>query len=194
MDRNERKNRNWIKTENAIKDSLILLCNEHQSITKVTVKELCERANISKSTFYLHYDGIENIFNTVGDHFILAFDEIFEKLTASGNPDFLFFIRRLVVYVNESSELIKIGLAYSPSLTRYIENIKVQLEKAVYRSPLLKKLTISNKQMLIEVKIIAGGIIDFIIDLLRSNRYNQLEANAHAIDDYINRWIKSISA
>lgn len=55
-----------VKTRRAIRNALIELAEE-KDVEKITVKELCERAEISKPAFYSHYgniydvvDGIEN--------------------------------------------------------------------------------------------------------------------------------------
>jgi AcrR family transcriptional regulator len=41
-------------TQTVLKDSLIELMRE-KSISKITIKELCERADINRTTFYAHY-------------------------------------------------------------------------------------------------------------------------------------------
>lgn len=48
------------RTESAIHAAFLDLLFE-KDITKITVKELCERADINKSTFYLHYRDIYDL-------------------------------------------------------------------------------------------------------------------------------------
>lgn len=45
------------KTENAIKNAFLEL-RSRKALEKITVKELCEKARINKSTFYAHYQDI----------------------------------------------------------------------------------------------------------------------------------------
>lgn len=45
------------KTESAIKNAFLELRSQ-KSVEKITVKELCQRAQINKSTFYTHYADI----------------------------------------------------------------------------------------------------------------------------------------
>ncbi len=45
------------KTEAAIKNAFMELRSQ-KSVEKITVKELCQRAQINKSTFYTHYEDI----------------------------------------------------------------------------------------------------------------------------------------
>ncbi len=50
----EKKDRRIKHTQNRIKDALIKLL-ESKSIYNITVKEICEVADINRSTFYAHY-------------------------------------------------------------------------------------------------------------------------------------------
>lgn len=61
-----KENRRITMTKNLLKDSLLELLKT-KSLPKITIKEICENADINRSTFYLHYpdqfalcDEIEN--------------------------------------------------------------------------------------------------------------------------------------
>ncbi len=191
MVKNEKKYRNYEKTDVAIKEALVKLCVQKNSIKKVTVKELCEEANISKSTFYLHYANIDDIFESVGDKFLLTFENMFNELVHNKTTDFLIFIQRIIDYVNESSDIIKIGLTFGQPFGYYVNGIKDQLEQAISNSFHFKDAKFGKKQFLIEVKIVTSGIIDFIIELLRSKKPNELEKNSIFINEFLSRWISS---
>ena len=51
------KDRRIRKTKDVLKKSLITLMGE-KSINSITVKELCEKADINRGTFYLHYKDV----------------------------------------------------------------------------------------------------------------------------------------
>src|SRR5690554_4562594 len=111
MNTETKKYRNYIKTEKAIKTALIKLYKEKRNINKITVKELCEVANISRSTFYLHYNDLISIFESVGDVFVKSLKEMVTDLTAVNNFNFKPYLTTLFNLINESNELIKIGLS-----------------------------------------------------------------------------------
>ncbi len=52
------------KTKKIIKESFAELMHEKQELSNITVKELVERAGITRSSFYTHYD---NIYEVAGD-------------------------------------------------------------------------------------------------------------------------------
>lgn len=53
-----------VKTRRAIRNALIELAEE-KDVGKITVKELCERAEISKPAFYSHYGNIYDVVDEV---------------------------------------------------------------------------------------------------------------------------------
>lgn len=57
------------KTEQALQDAFVQLVQE-KDVTQITVKELCERADINKSTFYLHYKDIYDLASRMKQHLL----------------------------------------------------------------------------------------------------------------------------
>lgn len=53
-----------IKSKDNIKNAFIELRTKKE-LRKITVKELCEKANINKSTFYAHYEDIFDLSNQI---------------------------------------------------------------------------------------------------------------------------------
>lgn len=60
-------------TINIIKDSFLELIQK-TSYSRITVTKLCQAADISRSTFYLHFDTITNVLNSVLDDAIMSSD------------------------------------------------------------------------------------------------------------------------
>ena len=54
----------YIKTEKAIRKTFHELLQE-KDISKITVKERTERAEINKTTFYAHYETLQDLVNTL---------------------------------------------------------------------------------------------------------------------------------
>ena len=55
------RNQSSIKTKNAIRTAFAEMVKEKGELDKITVTELVKRANINRSTFYLHYSDIYDI-------------------------------------------------------------------------------------------------------------------------------------
>ncbi len=66
------------RTKKALKNSLIKLMAE-KPIGKITIKELTEAADVNRSTFYLHYTDIFDLYNCIKKEFL-------EDLLAAAKP------------------------------------------------------------------------------------------------------------
>lgn len=72
MANGERKlDRRTLYTINTIKDSFLKLIQK-MPFSKITVTNLCQAADISRSTFYLHFESINDVLNAVLDDAIMA--------------------------------------------------------------------------------------------------------------------------
>lgn len=61
------------KTLAAIRNAFIEL-RSHKPLEKITIKELTEKAEISKATFYLHYQDVYDLSSSIQEEVI---DEVF---------------------------------------------------------------------------------------------------------------------
>lgn len=50
-----------IKTKSQFKDAFKELVTKYDSYTEITIKELCDKANLNRRTFYLHYKQIDDM-------------------------------------------------------------------------------------------------------------------------------------
>lgn len=87
----DNKNKGYLKTEKAIHDVFFELLDEKGSTKKMTVKELCARAGIRRSTFYLHYNGIFGIVKEIIKDYNRALEEMIPDTIsdASGFRNFM---------------------------------------------------------------------------------------------------------
>ena len=66
------------KTRAVLKQSLIALMKE-KSINHITVKELCEKSDINRGTFYLHYRDVFDLFEQVEMEFFNNLKEVLDE-------------------------------------------------------------------------------------------------------------------
>lgn len=119
MKNSNRIDRRTIYTVNVIKDSFLELIQDKQ-YSKISIKEICKVADISRSTFYLHFKSINDVLNAILDDAI--------KMTS---PDYLKISNFSIDYLKENESLIpacqRVGssekyrkLLLDPELTEYI--------------------------------------------------------------------------
>lgn len=74
MQKNRKPDRRTIYTINIIKDSFLELI-KHEPYNQLNVAKLCREAEITRSTFYLHFDNLTDVLNSVLDDALLFNDE-----------------------------------------------------------------------------------------------------------------------
>jgi AcrR family transcriptional regulator len=71
-------NRGTRKTKNAIRNSLIELMG-HKPITQITVTEICEKADIHRTTFYAYYDDHYDLLKQMEKEAMTNFDRLLDE-------------------------------------------------------------------------------------------------------------------
>ena len=121
------------KTQTAIINATLELIGTCP-INKLTIKEICSKANISRSTFYLHYydavDVLEELYNSI----ILKFGRIVDKynfIDILHNP--MPFLQDIFAYIRTNYHVFSMLLAndYDSNLT---SRIKLLLSKNIMES------------------------------------------------------------
>lgn len=79
--------RRTIYTKNIIKDSLLDLL-KHIPYEKITVTAICKRSEITRATFYLHYDNIDEVLDEVLDE-ALRLTELDDNFSISSSHLFV---------------------------------------------------------------------------------------------------------
>lgn len=69
------------KTKAVLKSSLLSLMGQ-KSIKHITVKELCESADINRGTFYLHYRDVYDMLEQIEGEIFSEFTDILDSYTA----------------------------------------------------------------------------------------------------------------
>ncbi len=102
-------------------DEALLLLLEKKEYEFITVKEICEKAGVNRSTFYLHYESIDDLLeetiNMINARFTEAFNN--EQLNViSSSKENLFFINEkyLLPYLNfvkENKRIYKLIYKYA---------------------------------------------------------------------------------
>lgn len=84
MENKPRIDRRTIKTKRAMHNALVELASI-KPIGRITVKELTEKADVNRKTFYSHYTSIEDVLNEIEDEIIEKIYAVFKEATSTAN-------------------------------------------------------------------------------------------------------------
>ena len=146
------------KTKKLLKKTLTTLMEEKE-LRKITVKEITERANINRGTFYLHYQDIYDMVEKLGDEIIIKVMKIIDKSNPIGmNFLFLPVLIKIIEYFYEDNKFISalISLNGDPNFITKITNIMIEYTMETY-----KKEFVGHSENYIKVVttfVVSGGI------------------------------------
>ncbi|KRL05400.1 TetR/AcrR family transcriptional regulator [Liquorilactobacillus oeni] len=95
------------KTRQIIENSLVQILQQ-KPLTKITVAEIVKKADISRSTFYLHYNDIYDLYDKINNTFLTGLLDSFETYYPSVTESFFELAQRLIDYIEQNEKLSKI--------------------------------------------------------------------------------------
>ena len=126
-----------IKTKRAIKNAFLML-RAQKPIEKITIRELAALAEISKATFYLHYQDIYDLSEQIGKEVLTNIlnsisrpENVLEKpdVFTKGNHNGLLFSDQ-----SDPASVLRFAGAYSPRPRRFVDpGIYLPPETGIYR-------------------------------------------------------------
>lgn len=84
----------------------------NKPIQSISIKELCELAEINRSTFYLHYNDIYDLLNQIEDEMFESLKSVLEPIVASGNgnPNYVTVTTEIFQCIKDNADLCIVTL------------------------------------------------------------------------------------
>ncbi len=118
-----KNNRRVQYTKQVIKQSFLKILEE-KDISKVSVKEICELADVNRGTFYLHYQDTNDLFNQIEDELIAS---VMPILQIEGEGFIHVWLSKLIHLLNENRTVSRIILTdYQNS--RLVKNVFAEVQ------------------------------------------------------------------
>lgn len=94
-------NKSSKKTRNLIKKIFAEMLSEKKELGKISVSELCQRADISRGSFYSHYD---DIYGVAEDYENEMIDTFFDNARLFETRDIMHFIDSIFEFIRQNNE------------------------------------------------------------------------------------------
>lgn len=175
-----RFNRKWftimdkriVRTRVAIFNAVFELATEKQ-ISKITVIELCERAGINKSTFYLHYKSMDDCIQQCFDFFTNKIIEIGKGVSYEE------FANAPESMVKATLDLVENNMKYFNAFKDsaiYDSGIKLLKDKLVRSICESNDITIENNyHEVAKITFLVGGCADIILKMMPNFNRAEIE-------------------
>lgn len=106
MDKVKKENRSVRNTKRRLREGIIELLNEKPT-SEITVKELCEKVDVNRGTFYYHYTDIFDMINNIENDFFDMFNNIIKDISTSNKQKVEAFsiIEMVFLFFDDNFEL-----------------------------------------------------------------------------------------
>ena len=109
---NPKNNRRSQMTRRLLRDALVELMQD-KSFSDITIKELCERADLNRTTFYLHYPNQEALLKDVEENLHSKTSDFIRSIRET--DDKVSNITLLLEYIRDNSSLFRTLLCRNPN-------------------------------------------------------------------------------
>jgi AcrR family transcriptional regulator len=126
-------------TKMVLKDSFINLL-EKKDISQITIKEICEDADINRATFYAHYNDQYDLLKKIEDELLENINAHLEEFyRKNNNTDDILLAEKIFEYLKENAKLCKLLLSERGDFS-----FQKQVMRLVY-DIIISELTDNNK-------------------------------------------------
>ncbi len=175
-------NSSSVKTRNLIKKTFAELINEKKQLDKITVTELVKKADLTRSTFYTHYD---NIYEVAHDYQLQTIELLCsEDLKLFSKQDIINYFDNIIQCLKDNEETYKLLLSADESLL-FLEKLKQIASDKIYDA---LKNNCTDQYLKLNISFLMNGIL---VELLKYFR----NESSYSLDEILlnmKKWFEKI--
>ena len=172
-------------------DEALITLLEKKDLEYITVKEICEKAGVNRSTFYLHYDTIGDLVNetaeTVNERFLSYFPEngknILNEMNNRELKDFVLITKEYLIpylqLIKDNKQVYRAAFRNSVSMQ---SNVRYGNLKKHVLYPILEKFEVPVEYHRYYIAYYIQGIIAIIKEWLSKDCTDDVKMIADIIE------------
>ncbi|MGN0469028.1 MAG: TetR/AcrR family transcriptional regulator [Acutalibacteraceae bacterium] len=137
---NKKNNQRTRLSKLMFKNAIMDLLKEKGSVDKISVRELCEKAELNRSTFYAHYNEPKDLLLEVENELLLSTQEHLKKIGEENDIGAHKYILSFLKYIKDNDKPFRTLLVDSTvpdfrsrfmqqSILQFIENLNITFSK-----------------------------------------------------------------
>lgn len=187
MDNHQSK---YFQTASLMDEALIVLL-EKKEYQCITVKDICDKAGVNRSTFYLHYQNIDDLLTETLESYqkalSLEYKEEQFKFTESKESFYLFtpdYVKPYLEFLKKNQKLYVLAID-NPKLFKC--DIQFRTLYAKLFSPIMSRFQIPEKEKKYVIAFFITGIHAMINEWLKGGCEESVDFMADMIYKYVRR-------
>ena len=176
-------------------DQALLLLLEKKKFEYITVKEVCEKAGVNRSTFYLHYENLGDLLLESIDYITAQMWKQFDTQTAIRKSDIttipveqlkLFTPQYLIPFLNfvKDNKKVFIAATREPVVFR-VQNIFQKLYSEIFE-PILDRFGVTDWKKNYMMMFFLRGTYSVIIEWVKNDCKESVSEISELLTDLVN--------
>ena len=190
MNKNESK---YFNTAIKMDEALITIL-EKKDFEYITIKEICDTAEVNRSTFYLHYENTSDLLKETTRYIIdkhLAYYEIDKQrisfqFESCKREELLFitdeYLTPYLTFIKDNQRLFKVSIKQFHSM--HMDEVYGRMFEHIF-SPILARFCVPEKERAYVMKFYLTGVFAIIMEWLDKNCSDDMKTVIKVITDCV---------
>lgn len=159
-------------------DQALLILLEKKDLEFITIKEICSKAGVNRSTFYLHYENINDLFNETVEYLNKEFLKSFpDNFPIRQKPDDLIFIKKefivpYLTFVKKNKRVMK--MIHNKPLVFNNEKVYDKMKNEIF-IPAIMKHNIPKEEQNYILEFFTRGVVAIVGVWLKNDCVDPIE-------------------
>lgn len=176
-------------TRMVLKDSLMELMKT-KPISSITIKEICEQADINRSTFYSHYSSQYDLLNAIEEEFIEDMVSTLNQYNFSREEEALKMTEKILEYIARNSDVCQMLLGENSDIHFQKKGMKITQEY-IFKNWITDSQFDRETFEYINIFVVSGSIY-VIKNWVENGMDKSPKEMAEIINNFINRGLSNI--
>ena len=181
------KNSRYFETAELMDEALLILL-EKKDFPYISVKEICQKAGVNRSTFYLHYETTEDLLeettSLITNRFLSSFKNDNSKETTAIQDRYLTTSKYLIPFLNfvkENKRVFKVIALYL-ELFHTLSTYR-KLEKTIFY-PILDQIDVPENEKKYTLEFYSKGTISLVYKWIEGDCQDDVAFIANLIERF----------
>lgn len=172
-----------------LKESLMALLKE-KPISSLTIKEICELADLNRSTFYAHFSSQYDLLNAIEEEFIEDMVSTLNQYNFSKEEEALKMTEKILEYIARNSDVCQMLLGENSDIHFQKKGMKITQEY-IFKNWIFDSQFDRETFKYINIFVVSGGI--YVIKNWVENGMDKTPREmAEIINNFINHGLSNI--
>ena len=158
--------RNVVRTKKMIRKAFMELLEEKNDIEHISVVELTERADLSKSTFYYHYEDIFAVAEEIESELFDKFLEVLGQIKKEQPMAYEAHMKAVIAFLKEHEDMYRRVIVSSYSHL-FVDKLKSVLTKKTLESSQNASFAHNANVWYVRVRFLTNAFVDTISDYFK---------------------------